>query len=100
MKTNFTKYLALASVALLAACHSGEKNSSVVADSANQKQIKATDSANKKMIKKTDSLNKAVIKNADSANKARTELKEDASKFLVKSYESGLYEIQLSRLAT
>ena len=40
-----------------------------------------------------------VIKKADSANKARTELKEDASKFLVKSYESGLYEIQLSRLA-
>ncbi len=91
MKTKFFNYLAVGAIALsitVTACHSGEKNSSAVADSANQKQIASTDSANK-----------ANVSAADSANGAKKTLKEDASKFLVKSYESGMYEIQLSQLA-
>jgi putative membrane protein len=87
---NLKNYLTVTSVALLmlSACHSGTKDSSAVADSANQKEIVLSDSANK-----------ANLKSTDSANKAKKELKEDASKFLVKSYESGMYEIQLSQLA-
>jgi putative membrane protein len=73
---------------LTAACHSNQKNSSEVADSANQKQIA-----------KTDSANKAQVSAADSTLKAKKTLQDDASKFLVKSYESGMYEIQLSQLA-
>jgi len=89
MKTNIKKYLTFSAIALfmLSACHSGTKDSTSVADSANQKQIALSDSANK-----------ANLKISDSANKAKKELLEDASKFLVKSYESGMYEIQLSQL--
>ncbi|HEY4325211.1 MAG TPA: DUF4142 domain-containing protein [Mucilaginibacter sp.] len=91
MKTKFFNYLATPTVAiamLMAACHSGQKNSSDVADSANQKQIA-----------KTDSANKAQVSASDSTLKAKKTLQDDASKFLVKSYESGMYEIQLSQLA-
>jgi putative membrane protein len=91
MKTSFKNYLAYGSFALFiffSACHSGSKDSSAVADSANQKQIAFTDSANRRLNS-----------NADSANRVKTALQQDASKFLVKSYESGMYEIQLSQLA-
>jgi putative membrane protein len=90
MKTIIKKYLILPSITLflLSACNSGTKDSSKVADSANQKEIALTDSANKANSKISDSTNK-VMKN----------LQEDASKFLVKSYESGMYEIQLSKIA-
>jgi putative membrane protein len=91
MKTNFFSYLAVPVAALFmlaAACHSGQKNSSEVADSANQKQIARADSANK-----------AEIKASDSTLKAKQTLQEGASKFLVKSYESGMFEMQLSQLA-
>jgi len=91
MKINNKKYLAVLSIVLFAlsfGCHSGQKDSTAVADSANKAQIKTTDSANK-----------AQVSSSDSASKASKALKEDASKFLVKSYESGLYEVQLSQLA-
>jgi putative membrane protein len=91
MKSNFKRYLAFFSVAavmVLLSCHSKPKDSSAIADSANQKQIV-----------KTDSVNKAQEASSDSALKANKGLQEDASKFLVKSYESGMYEIQLSQLA-
>jgi putative membrane protein len=90
MKTTFLNYSAAFSIAigmLLTACH-GHKDSTAIADSANQKQIAQTDSANK-----------AQVKSSDSALKTKTALLDDASKFLVKSYESGMYEIQLSQLA-
>jgi putative membrane protein len=91
MKTSFKNSLgfsALALFILLSACHSGSKDSAAVADSTNQKQIAQTDSANK-----------AQVSSSDSSLKAKKGLLEDASKFLVKSYESGMYEIQLSQLA-
>jgi putative membrane protein len=91
MKTQVIKLLAfplfILSVAI-SGCHSGPKDSTAVADSANQKQIAATDSANK-----------AGVSRSDSTLKANKKLDEDASKFLVKNYEAGLYEIQLSQLA-
>jgi putative membrane protein len=90
MKTKMLNYLAVPFIAvlmLLTACHS-HKDSSEVADSANKKQIAQTDSANK-----------ANIKSSDSTLKAKKTLQDDASKFLVKSYESGMYEIELSKLA-
>ncbi|MDB5018229.1 MAG: hypothetical protein JWQ84_3061 [Mucilaginibacter sp.] len=86
MKTNLIA--ASAFLLLLSACRAGQKDSSAAADSANQKQITATDSANRSQSV-----------SSDSANRAKTALKEDASKFLVKSYESGMFEIQLSQLA-
>src|ERR1700692_3651645 len=85
MKTNFFNYAAVAFMAtlmLLTACHSGKKDSSAIADSANQKQIL-----------KNDSANTAQAKAADSTLKSKKTLQADASKFLVKSYESGMYEI-------
>ncbi|MDR3694428.1 DUF4142 domain-containing protein [Mucilaginibacter sp.] len=91
MKTFSKKYLTLPGIALFAlsvGCHSGRKDSSAVADSTNKAQIASTDSANK-----------AQISSSDSSLKASKSLKEDASKFLVKSYEAGIYEIQLSELA-
>jgi len=91
MKTNSKNYLSFGVLAIfisLSACHSGSKDSSAVADSANQKQIAQTDSANK-----------ARISSSDSSINAKKGLLEDASKFLVKSYESGMFEIQLSQLA-
>ena len=90
MKTNHFNLLASIGFAFLiaaSACH-GQKDSTASADSANQNQIASTDSANK-----------AQLKSSDSSVKVSTALKEDASKFLVKSYESGMYEIQLSQLA-
>jgi len=102
MKTNHIRYIALLSIvffALSVGCHSGQKDSSSIADSANKAQIKSTDSADKAQIKATDSANKAQASSSDSSLKASKSLKEDASKFLVKSYESGIYEIQLSELA-
>jgi putative membrane protein len=91
MKTNLKNYLPIGAIAcfvFLAACHSRSKDSSAAADSANQKQIAATDSASR-----------AQSVTSDSASRAKTALKEDASKFLVASYESGMFEIQLSQLA-
>src|SRR5580693_97045 len=91
MKTNSKNYLSLIVLAIfisLSACHSGSKDSSVVADSANQKQVAQTDSANK-----------AQVSSSDSSIKAKKGLLDDASKFLVNSYESGMFEIQLSQLA-
>jgi putative membrane protein len=90
MKTKILNYLAVPFIAmlmLLSACHS-HKDSSEVADSANKKEIAQTDSANK-----------ANVKSTDSTLKAKKTLQDDASKFLVKSYESGMYEIELSKLA-
>jgi len=71
-------------VLVFAACNSGTKNASDKADSANKA---ATDQA--------DSVNKVAVAAADSVNT----LRDDASEFLVKSYESGMFEIQLSQLA-
>lgn len=90
MKINIYNYLtAVALVTLLIpACHSGQKDSSAVADSINQKQNALADSANRAQVAASDSINLAT--------KA---LRDDASKFLIKSYESGMYEIQLSQLA-
>lgn len=90
MKTTMLNYLSapfIAMLMLLSACHS-HKDSSEVADSANKKEIA-----------KNDSANKANIKSSDSTVKAKKTLQDDASKFLVKSYESGMYEIELSKLA-
>ena len=91
MKTNFKNKFALGVLAFsiaLSACHTATKDSSKVADSANQKTIAQTDSASK-----------AQMKTADSTVNSHKGLQEDASKFLVKSYEAGMYEIQLSKLA-
>jgi putative membrane protein len=91
MKTILKKYLIFLPaviVMVFLSCHSKPKDSSAVADSANQKQIV-----------KTDSANKAQQATSDSTLNAKKGLQEDASKFLVKSYESGMYEIQLSQLA-
>jgi putative membrane protein len=82
-------------IASLAACtNTNSNNATYAADSANKTNIAKTDSANKAGLPKADST-KA---NVDSI-KQKTELKEDASKFLVKVYESGLYEIEISQLA-
>jgi putative membrane protein len=86
-KMPFAVGLVSVSLLLVAACKSN-KNSTAAADSANAKIIAAT-----------DSVNKAGLTKADSSNKAQTSSKEDASKFLVDSYENGLYEVQLSNLA-
>ena len=91
MKTQALKLFAFPFIivfASLAGCHSGSKDSTAVADSANQKTIAATDSANK-----------AQVSHSDSSLNANKKLDQDASKFLVKSYEAGMYEIQLSQLA-
>ena len=91
MKTQVVKRLAfpfIIALASIAGCHSGAKDSTAVADSANQKGIAKTDSAAKAQ---------AVV--ADSSIHANKKLSEDASKFLVKSYEAGMYEIQLSQMA-
>jgi putative membrane protein len=76
-----------ASLTILSACHSNS-NSTTVADSANNKAIATT-----------DSLNKASLNQADSAASAQKKLSEDASKFLVKSYEESQYQIQLAKIA-
>ena len=89
MKTINKTYWAFLSIIIVMAffsCHSGPKDSTAVADSANQKQIDKSDSARKAAT-------------SGSTLKAIKTLQEDASKFLVKSYESGMYEIQLSQLA-
>jgi putative membrane protein len=91
MKTKYRKFLAFgaaAIIALVSACHSNSRDSTDAADSVNQKKIAATDSANK---------SKTNI--SDSANHAKTVMKEDASEFLVKNFEAGLFEIQLAELA-
>src|ERR1700733_13831021 len=91
MKTQTIKLLAVPVIifsSMLTGCHSSPKDSTAVADSANQKGIA-----------KTDSANKAQASQADSSINANKKLSEDASKFLVKSYEAGMYEIQLSQLA-
>jgi putative membrane protein len=91
METQVLKRLAfpvLIVIAGITGCHSGSKDSTTVADSANQKGIA-----------KTDSANKAQASHADSSINANKKLSEEASKFLVKSYEAGMYEVQLSQLA-
>ncbi|HEY8782668.1 MAG TPA: DUF4142 domain-containing protein [Mucilaginibacter sp.] len=91
MKASFKNYLpvgTLAMLILLFACHSAPKDS-----------ISAADSANKKLIAADDSARKAQRVALDSADRSKTALLEDASKFLVKCYESGMYETQLSQLA-
>ena len=91
MKINLKSHLPVFGVllfTLLSACHSGHKDSTAVADSANKKQIAAADSATKAQNATTDS-----------ANRAKSTLQQDASKFLVKSYEAGMFEVQLSKLA-
>jgi putative membrane protein len=72
----------------IAGCHSGRRNSISVADSANQKEIAKRDSANKVQASR-----------ADSSILANKKLSEDESKFLVKSYEDGMYELGLAQLA-
>ncbi|HZY39855.1 MAG TPA: DUF4142 domain-containing protein [Mucilaginibacter sp.] len=81
-------FLVIIVVASITGCHSRSKDSISVADSANQKQIA-----------KTDSASKAQASHADSSINANKKLSEDESKFLVKSYEAGMYEIRLSQLA-
>jgi len=91
MKTQVLMRLAFPILIVLAGitgCHSGSKDSTTIADSANQQQVA-----------KTDSAAKAQVTQSDSTLKANKKLGEDASKFLVKSYEAGMYEIQLSQLA-
>lgn len=91
MKTTVENYLLagrLTMLLCLAACNANHKNSSDVADSANQKFIAKADSANKVQERKDDS-----------ALRENKEVMKDASKFLVKWYESGMYELQLSQLA-
>ncbi|MDB5124638.1 MAG: hypothetical protein JWP94_2767 [Mucilaginibacter sp.] len=91
MKTTIKNYLFAAPLMVLlwlAACNGNRKNSSEVADSANQKFIAKADSANKVQEHKDDS-----------ALRANKDVMKDASKFLVKWYESGMYELQLSQLA-
>ena len=82
-------------IASLAACtNTNSNNATYAADSANKTNIAKTDSANKAELPKADSTKANV-----DAIKQKTELKEDASKFLVKVYELGLYEIEISQLA-
>jgi putative membrane protein len=91
MKTQAIKLSAIPFIifsAMLIGCHSSPKDSTAVADS-----------ANKAGIAKTDSTNKAQASQADSSTKANKTLSQDASKFLVKGYEAGMFEIQLSQLA-
>lgn len=91
MKTTVKNYLLAGQFIILlclAACNANHKNSSEVADSANQKFIAKSDSANKVQERKDDS-----------ALRANKNVMRDASKFLVKWYEAGMYELQLSQLA-
>jgi putative membrane protein len=91
MKANSKNYVVIGQLIMLlclTACHTNQKNSVDVADSANQK-----------FIAKTDSANRAQERNADSAIRANKDVMRDASKFLVKWYELGMYELQLSQLA-
>ncbi len=91
MKTQVLQRFAFPFIIVLVSmggCHSGRRNSISVADSANQKEITKRDSANKVQASRADSL---VL-----ANK---KLSEDESKFLVKSYEDGMYELHLAQLA-
>lgn len=91
---------AVLSFSILSACtNTKSNNASYAADSANKAIIEKTDSANNELAVKKDSGNKEALKKADSANKAKKELKEDASKFLVKSYEASLFEIELAQSA-
>lgn len=103
MKTPIKIYItgaAMMAVSAFCACsNTNSNNASYAADSANKAQIAKSDSLNKEVVAQKDSGNKEMMAKGDSANKAVKELKEDASKFLVKAYESGLFEIELSQLA-
>lgn len=103
MKTPFKIYLAgafIAAAAALTSCgNTKSNNASYAADSANKDQIRKTDSARNEAVAHADSGNKAMIAKGDSANKAVKDLKEDAAKFLVKAFESGMFEIELSQMA-
>jgi putative membrane protein len=92
----YTTALALLAAAAISACtNTSSNNASYAADSANKAQIEKSDTAGTKI----DSGNKEALKKADSTNKAVKEIKEDASKFLVKSYELGMFEIEVSQMA-
>jgi putative membrane protein len=100
MKTSLKIYIAGAAILSFSACtNTKSNNASYAADSANKAIIEKTDSANNELAAKKDSGNKEALNKADSANKAKKELKEDASKFLVKSYEASLFEIELAQSA-
>jgi putative membrane protein len=103
MKTPLKIYLAGAAIlsasAFSACTNTSKNNASYAADSANKAQIEKTDSANTELAAKKDSGNNEALNKADSANKAKKELKEDASKFLVTSYESSMFEIELGESA-
>jgi putative membrane protein len=103
MKTPIKNYIAGATilvVAALSACtNTKTNNASYAADSANKAKIDTIDSAKIDSIAQVDSNNKKAEKKAYEAIKEKRKLKEDETGFLVKSYESGLYEIELAELA-
>ena len=103
MKTPIKNYIAGAAilvVAALSACtNTKTNNASYAADSANKAKIDTIDSAKIDSIAQVDSNDKKAEKNAYDAIKEKKKLKEDEAAFLVKSYESGLYEIELAELA-
>jgi putative membrane protein len=103
MKTPFKMYIAGAAIwavsAFYACSNTNSNNASYAADSANKAQITKSDSLNNEIVAQKDSANKELLAKGDSVNKVIKELKEDASKFLVKSYELNLFEIELSQLA-
>ncbi|GAB3924966.1 DUF4142 domain-containing protein [Mucilaginibacter myungsuensis] len=96
MKTILKTLTFATAVAALASCGNADSNNaSHAADSANASTIAATDSANRQQIAMIDSAKDKL----DSTHKADVETKEDAAKFLVKAYESGMYEVELAQLA-
>lgn len=103
MKTPVKNYIAGAAilvVAALSACSNTQSNNaSYAADSANKAKIDTIDSAKIDSIAQVDSNNKKVEAKAYDAIKEKKKLKEDEAAFLVKSYESGLFEIELAESA-
>lgn len=103
MKTPIKNYLTGAAIVvalMLSACSNTKtNNASYAADSANKAKIATTDTAKIDSIAKVDSNNKKVESKAYAAIKKNKELKEDEAAFLVKSYEGGMFEIELAELA-
>lgn len=103
MKTLFRNYItgaAVIAVAAFSACtNTKTNNASYAADSANKALIASSDTARADSIAQADSNNKKMEVKADKAIRKNGELKQDESKFMVKSYESGMFEIELAELA-
>lgn len=103
MKTLIKNYIAGAAilvVAALSACtNTKSNNASYAADSANKAKIATTDTAKIDSIAQVDSNNKKAETKANEAIKEKKKLMENEAAFLVKSYEGGLFEIELAELA-